>query len=770
VVFPADLFGGVWPTMNRNGHRQLKGRYQTAFGGDDSGMLSIFRNCFSLFKFCRRKQVAFLIVLVWVAGGAKNLKAEGNVLFHNATSFKIPFNVDAADKRKIKSLELYVSEDKGETWRLYTSITPTYDHFAFRGTRDGEYWFAVRTLDVYGRYNPKDDAPIEPVWRVVVDTQKPTFAMEVVARQGTTATVRWDARDENLDVASLKIEYSQPGTGVWRPVPIDRLLPSGETRWDAGSANVLRLRGSVGDKAGNIQNFETDLPDGVAQRPQMPAARAESMDSQAPAPIAHMASAGGDRRGILGTQSPRETPVPGGEEDWVDNPSAYGSQSASRGPEAGRMSQVYHGQNGANSSGRPMGPAGAESIATHVNLLNSPKFPLNYSVDDAGPNGPASVELWMTRDGGKNWSRWAEDADRTSPFPVDLGGEGFYGLSIIARSLAGQGDDLPRSGSQAQIWVEVDSTPPAIVLNTIKLGVGTRSGKVLISWRAEDRNFSSKPISLFYRPETSNQWVPIAENIENSGQYVWTPGPQVPPVFHVRIEAIDKAGNKSGVDTTNYDPVLFDRSRPRARILGLNTNASEISRSMPDSANIQRETRPNPVSANDYAKPVEVAPRVSIEKNLTPPPDDTSTEPARLPESPAVSEPARPKNQAIEPPSQPLRNTSEAKAPTQDLAIEPPALAQKPPIEEKPQENLPSSEPPKLPQSKPVEPQGGKEEQASQPPKLPQIETTELPDPIPPIDLNGQLEKQLEPTPENDKKSEEKQSDEQKTATPIEPE
>jgi hypothetical protein len=63
--------------------------------------------------------------------------------------------------------------------------------------------------------------------------------------------------------------------------------------------------------------------------------------------------------------------------------------------------------------------------------------------------------------------------------------------------------------------------------------------------------------------------MPIVEGIENTGQYVWTPGPQVPPVFHVRVEAKDQAGNESAVDTTNYEPVLLDRSRPRAKIIGL---------------------------------------------------------------------------------------------------------------------------------------------------------------------------------------------------------
>src|SRR5262249_5644285 len=64
-------------------------------------------------------------------------------------------------------------------------------------------------------------------------------------------------------------------------------------------------------------------------------------------------------------------------------------------------------------------PARSKSI-----LVGSPQFPLQYEVDDAGPDGPNTVELWVTPDGGRTWSRRGEDPDRRSPFPVDLGGEG----------------------------------------------------------------------------------------------------------------------------------------------------------------------------------------------------------------------------------------------------------------------------------------------------------------------------------------------------------
>jgi hypothetical protein len=269
---------------------------------------------------------------------------------------------------------------------------------------------------------------------------------------------------------------------------------------------------------------------------------------------------------------------------------------------------------------------------------------------------------------------------------VDLGGEGVFGVSIIARSIAGQGDEIPRSGTTPQMWVEVDSTPPAMILNVIKVGVGSQSGKVLISWQAEDRNFGPRPISLYYRPETGTQWMPIVEAVENTGQYVWTPGPQVPPVFHVRVEARDEAGNRAGVDTTEYEPVLLDRSRPKARILGLNSVPAE---SPAVREKIQYEDRP---------KASIVPPAAAIEA----PPE---TAPAAVQQAPAIPDqaqvpvvtnppkaPAPPeaKKSVIEKQAAPSVESVKPVAPNPPVSQDQPKAPEslKPPIQEKPQPDM----------------------------------------------------------------------------------
>src|SRR5262249_19743755 len=73
-------------------------------------------------------------------------------------------------------------------------------------------------------------------------------------------------------------------------------------------------------------------------------------------------------------------------------------------------------------------------------LVPSSRFKLQYAVDDAGPGGPASVEVWITQDGGRTWIRRGDDADRVSPVEIDLGGDGTFGICLVARSASGLGD------------------------------------------------------------------------------------------------------------------------------------------------------------------------------------------------------------------------------------------------------------------------------------------------------------------------------------------
>src|SRR5258708_39979580 len=100
-----------------------------------------------------------------------------------------------------------------------------------------------------GKVAPSLEATIEPNMKVVVYSIPPTLLLEQDERRGSVASVRWEVKDENLDLKSLVLEYQAEGASSWRQVPIDRLKLIGGQRWDAGTAESLKVRAQVSDRA-----------------------------------------------------------------------------------------------------------------------------------------------------------------------------------------------------------------------------------------------------------------------------------------------------------------------------------------------------------------------------------------------------------------------------------------------------------------------------------------------------------------------------------------
>ena len=541
------------------------------------------------------------------AVGPRGTTGRVPLIYQNRRSFRIPFQVDAEGLARLKEVQLWVSEDFGYHWEPRSRTTPDLGKFTFRAGQDGEYWFATRTVTVDGRFAPPMDQTVEPSMKVVVDTVPPSLVLEPDGRRGSVAAVRWEVRDEHLDLSTLVLEYQVDGAREWRKVPIRRLALLGSQSWDAGTADALRVRASVSDKAGNSSEAEIVLPEGAAGP--LDFADVEPEPSGAP-PVEQISSGPGfppveeypggrgpaERGGPRSSLATRTRPTRGREPQSVVGPdwnrSANGNGDGGRfggdpSPPfpGGRFPDPFPSSDPAVTGGSPgafpgapLGSSragGAASGATSPSMLvPGPRFKLQYAVDDAGPEGPAVVELWITQDGGRTWIRRGEDPDRVSPIEVDLGGEGTFGISLVARSAAGLGDQPPAPGDPPQTWVEVDSTPPVVQLYPPQIGTGPHAGKVAITWRASDLHLVDRQVALFWKPDQPGaDWQLIVEGLETVGQYVWTVPPSVPPRFHLRVEAVDAAGHRGAAETTDAAPVIVDRSRPRSRIIGLDPNA-----------------------------------------------------------------------------------------------------------------------------------------------------------------------------------------------------
>jgi hypothetical protein len=210
-------------------------------------------------------------------------------------------------------------------------------------------------------------------------------------------------------------------------------------------------------------------------------------------------------------------------------------------------------------------PSGALPPGVRPRMVNSRRFELGYDVDSIGSDGISKVELWGTRDGGRNWQCFGTDNDTRSPFPVAVDAEGLYGFRMIVETTSGLRGVPPQSGDLAEIWVGVDTAKPVARLLAVEPRPAVKTTEVVVRWEAEDQMLAARPITLLFSTLPTGPWTVLASGLENNGEYHWRIDPRIPDRLYLRLEVRDEAGNSRAAETS--EPITIDRVRPQGRIL-----------------------------------------------------------------------------------------------------------------------------------------------------------------------------------------------------------
>ena len=159
-------------------------------------------------------------------------------------------------------------------------------------------------------------------------------------------------------------------------------------------------------------------------------------------------------------------------------------------------------------------PAAAPQANTqHINFL---RFDLQYQLE-SGPSGVSRIDLYVTRDEGRTWTRWSQHDGRETPLRVQLDTrfnqqpEGDYGFRLVPVSGAGLTDGAPTAGTAPEMRVHVDVTPPMIKVFAPTADPNQRNTLVL-HWEATDRTFGRDPIAIEWSEQPTGPWKPVASD------------------------------------------------------------------------------------------------------------------------------------------------------------------------------------------------------------------------------------------------------------------
>ena len=537
----------------------------------------------------------------------------------NKTRFRIPFKIESAALQRMnaRELQLHVSRDGGVTWELSQTLAPDGAKFEYQAAGDGEYRFAVKTLDGRNQLHPPA-GQYETGLIVQVDTLAPLLELSLQQLGPGRVELSWNAADAHLDLSTLKLEYQQPGSQDWEPVEVTPKA-TGQIPWNVSQQGQVKVRGTIADTALNIGKGQTQMQiiavgdpapkprptrrvpiaglDGhehaaisppAAETTRLPAVESTRPNavettrspavSSMPNAIASDARIGAsngaaetanDFRGPVITPyggvaiSPGERFVAGNEKSrpditkdrWSDFPD----------PAVAQPHPVLQ-PNPIQQPNLALRNAGPRRV------VGSRRFQVGYTVDDVGPSGIGAVELFITQDQGRKWWKYGDDPDRRSPVDVEVPQDGEYGFSIRVRSGVGLTNDPPLPGELPSIIVAVDQTPPTVELLSAQQGQGANSNRVQVRWRIADEHLASKPVSVYYSPTRNGPWEAVSGWTDDQGGFEWAVTPGSPSQLYVRVVARDVAGNTAKAESPQ--PILVDLSRPTARIVDVETPQS----------------------------------------------------------------------------------------------------------------------------------------------------------------------------------------------------
>jgi hypothetical protein len=172
-------------------------------------------------------------------------------IYLSSVQFNIPFQI-AQTGTQPSSVLLFVSTDQGATWQLHGRVNPSARQFEFRAAAEGDYLFAVKTVDASGNAFTSPGPPM----KISIDTTEPRVALHADINSKGNLVVDLQASDQNLNPDSAIIRMKSDRDSDWSEISLGTLRSSGDlyevsTEIELTPCREVFLVASVSDFARN---------------------------------------------------------------------------------------------------------------------------------------------------------------------------------------------------------------------------------------------------------------------------------------------------------------------------------------------------------------------------------------------------------------------------------------------------------------------------------------------------------------------------------------
>ena len=384
-------------------------------------------------------------------GGAQPAPTLPPIVATKQHFFAIPFRITPPENpnQAPREVQLYVSGDRGATWQLYTRAEPTQRQFLFRAASDGEYWFAVRTVDRQGQGRPAKITA--PGMRVAIDTAPPRLELSAQSEADGAVTLNWTLEEPLPKLDSLKLSYRVGDQGLWQAIPLEMddvqrrgAITQGKVQWQPYAAGEVQIRAETTDAAGNFAVGHAIVSVAPGRRATTPPTEPGPTE---PGPT---------------EPGPTTSPEPGthsnvAEYQWRSKAEAAPSSGdyAPAGTSGPVTSPVQPNPNGhASAAPAATAPESATVDEAAIRWVATRQIELEYDINPLA-GAVERVEIWGTADRGRSWHLLAVDEDRQSPVLAVVDADGLWGFRMIVRQAGIAASPAPKPGDAPDLYVGV---------------------------------------------------------------------------------------------------------------------------------------------------------------------------------------------------------------------------------------------------------------------------------------------------------------------------
>jgi len=139
--------------------------------------------------------------------------------------------------------------------------------------------------------------------------------------------------------------------------------------------------------------------------------------------------------------------------------------------------------------------------------LRLQKFEIPFAVDTIGTR-PTEVELFVSRDAGAQWAKFASQPPTGKKFLFEATADGDYWFAT--RTVDGTGRSFPEGPISPQLYVRIDTTDPRIDLHTEFADDST----VKIDLRCIDAGVDASTLQIEYTTDINKTWVAVPNATE----------------------------------------------------------------------------------------------------------------------------------------------------------------------------------------------------------------------------------------------------------------